>query len=489
MTTAGTRVRGKYQKSPLLQPELKEASIFETKDSSMVRIPAAFLIKGSIPRDINAMAARLSEQFIRQNNGILRNFGVQVDQAFNGSSVDLVFYTSTRVGAIPLLSPTSGKPDYGLVIRPRFDWQGIGPMLSMMGWKVIPSPLKLPLLPRSDRKIPPWVLSTIVLFRIQALLDKLDRRFEFTESDLSAPRGTVNWGKYLTSRISRAKFLNVPCRYPDLRDDRTLKAAIHFTLRKQLSSLESQRSGGIAVVQLIDVCLLLLEKVRNIPPEQPLPGAFNLWYRGPLQTNVFREGLQAMEWTIEDRGLAGLSDLQGIPWVMSMEEFFEAWLETVVEKLARRIGGIVRRGRKRETITPLLWDPPYIGSQKYLLPDLVLERDDEMIIFDAKYKGHWEELSSERWRNIESEIREQHRIDLLQVLAYSTVSTSRKIVCCLTYPCYKNTWDSLKKRGRTFHKAAVYAGNRRVDLLLTAVPMSSLIVNESVSNMVGALSN
>lgn len=301
--------RRQYSKVPLLPIELKESSTFETEDSSTLRIPALFLIKGSKPKDANAMSARLSKQFIRQNNGVLRNFGIRVDQVFNGSSVDLVFQSSTRVGAIPLLSPTSGKPDYGLVIRPRFYWSGIGPMLNAMGWKVIPSPLKLPLLPRSDRKIPPWVLSTIVLFRIKALLDQLERRFEHTESDLPAPRGTVNWQKYVTVRMSSARYLDVPCRFPDLRDDRELKAGIHFTLRKQLSSLESQRSAGIAVLDLIDICQLMLEKVRTFPPKQPAPGAINMWYRGPLKTEVFRDGLQAMEWTIEDRGLAGLSDL------------------------------------------------------------------------------------------------------------------------------------------------------------------------------------
>jgi len=479
------RLRGKrkFRRVSHIPIEVRDTSIFETQDSSTLRIPAEFLIKGNLPRDTNSMAARLTEQFIQQNNGILGKFGVHVDQMYDGSSVDLVFQSSSKIGAIPLLSPTSGKPDYGLVIRPRFNWSGIGPMLSNMGWKVIPSPLKLPLLPRSDRKIPPWVLSTIVLFRIKALLDQLDRRFEHTESDLPAPRGTINWQKYVTERISSAQFLNVPCRFPDLRDDRELKSVIHFTLRKQISSLEGQRSASIVVLQLIDMCQLMLEKVKTFPPKQPGTGAINFWYRGPLKTEVFRDGLQAMEWTIEDRGLAGLSDLQGIPWVMSMDEFFEAWLETLVEKLARRIGGIVRSGRKRETITPLGWDPPYLGSQKYLLPDHILERDNETIIFDAKYKGHWEELNRESWGNIDDIIREQHRNDLLQVLAYSTVMTTEKVVCCLTYPCYKTTWESLQSRQRAFHRASVYAGSRRVDLILTAVPMDVSLTESCVTTL------
>jgi 5-methylcytosine-specific restriction endonuclease McrBC regulatory subunit McrC len=174
---------------------------------------------------------------------------------------------------------------------------------------------------------------------------------------------------------------------------------------------------------------------------------------------------------MDDRGLAGLSDLQGLPWILSMEKFFEAWVETVVGRLARSSGGQLKSGRKRQTITPLSWAPPYSGSQRYLLPDLVLERENETIIFDAKYKNHFEELDREGWHGVAKTLQEQHRNDLLQVLAYSTIPDSKKITCCLAYPCRKDTWQSLIRRERPFHKASVRAGNRQVELVLTAFPM------------------
>ena len=31
--------------------------------------------------------------------------------------------------------------------------------------------------------------------------------------------------------------------------------------------------------------------------------------------------------------MAGLSDLEGLPWTMPMEQFFEAWIETVLRML------------------------------------------------------------------------------------------------------------------------------------------------------------
>lgn len=471
--------RKKFAAVPFLPFKSGESPCFEIVDSSAVRLPATFLLKGQAPRDPQSQAARLANNFIRQNQGILGNIGISPGLSYDGNKVDIVLKAGTRIGAIPLLSPTTGRPDYGIIIKPRFDWPGIGSMLNKMGWRVLPASLQLPLLPRSDRKIPPWVLSTTVLFRIKELLDCLERRFEFTEAELRAPRGSVRWSSYMTSCITAARFLDVPCRYPDLRDDREFKAAVHFTLRKQVASLESQRSAGAFVLYLINLCQSLLERVRCYQPKQPSPLTINSWYRGPFRTGVFRDGLQAMEWTIDDRGLAGLGDLQGLPWVMSMEEFFEAWVETIAAALTRRIGGTLHTGRKRETITPLVWDPPYSGTQKYLMPDLILNRlssqenERETVIFDAKYKGHWEDLNYEQWGKLDEELRERHRADLLQVLAYSSLSEAKKIVSCLVYPCKKETWEWLKKRGTPYHKASLNAGRRNVNLVLTAIPMEA----------------
>lgn len=471
--TAKNQDGSTFAQAPFLSQAPNGSFCFEIFDSSVVRIPAIFLIQGPLPRDPQAQAARLANQLIRQNRGLLGDFGISTDLVFDGNKADLVFEASTNIGALPLLSPTTSRPDYGLIIRPRFDWAGLGPMLAIMGWRVIPIPLKLPLLPRSERKVPPWVLSSIILFRLKGLLDNLDRHFTLTEAELTAPRGQVNWTRYVTSNLPSAQFLQVPCRFPDLTADHELRAAIHFSLRRQLASLESQRTAGIVVIRLIDLCQSLLLRVQNVSPRQPSSLILEAWHRRPLRTDVFREGLQAVEWTIEDRGLAGLADLQGIAWMMSMVEFFEAWVETIAEKLSRQIGGILRVGRKRETIAPMVWDPPYTGSQRYLLPDLILEREDETIIIDAKYKGHWEEISRDRWHNLADDLQEWHRRDLLQVLAYSTLATTKKIVACLAYPCQKETWQSLKRRGRLWHQASLYAGQRKVDIILIALPMEA----------------
>jgi hypothetical protein len=304
-------------KKPLtgFAPKRSTSLIFECLDSDEQKINATRLIQGELPRNPEAMAARLARQFIDQNRGILRNFDIEATQDYDGSHVWLVLKSGIKTGAFPLLSPTSGKPEYGMVIKPRFEWAGIGSMLAQMGWRIVPTLLKLPLLPGTERKVPPWVLSSVVLIRIRNLLDQLERRFELIHSEQPAPKGTVDWSRYATRKIPNAQFLQIPCQFPDLRDDRTLIAAIHYTLRKQLAGLESQRNLTGAVLSLIDLCQILIRRVTTVSPLRPSSEMIQSWLTGSLRAEIFREGIQAVEWTIDDRGLAGLADLRGIPWV------------------------------------------------------------------------------------------------------------------------------------------------------------------------------
>jgi hypothetical protein len=87
-------------------------------------------------------------------------------------------------------------------------------MLGAMGWKIIPALQDLPVLPRSARNIPRWVMSSVVLSRIDGLLNCIERRFELMEADLEAPRGRVNWTVYATEKVPRMQFMQAPCRSP-----------------------------------------------------------------------------------------------------------------------------------------------------------------------------------------------------------------------------------------------------------------------------------
>ena len=268
-------------------------------------------------------------------------------------------------------------------------------------------------------------------------------------------------------------FLSIPCTFPDLREDRLLKGAVRHTVERQLRALETQKEHGAFVHRLIEFGQLLLRRVQNVAVYVPSSTMLSGWLQRPMRSEPFLNGLQAIEWTIDERGLAGISDLEGIPWTMPMDAFFEAWIETIFRVVAQRTGGHMRVGRKRETIHAVKWDPPYLGSQKSLVPDIWLEWETATLIVDAKYKRHWEELQQRSWTNLEEELRSQHRNDLLQVLAYANLARTQSVIACLAYPCSPESWNSLRDRGRLIHRAELTTGARAIHLWLTAVPMAT----------------
>lgn len=446
--------------------------VLELNDNESSLLSIEFLSRHVDSRNIDAITAKLGRQFLNLNKKKFRKLNAEPEIYYSGDELKLKLKTSTRIGAVPLLSPITHKYEFSLVIKPRFGWQGIGPILSTTGWRVLPNILKLPQLKISERRVPPWVLSSVILGRLEILIRNLDRRFEIDESYRSIPKGKVNWADYSQRQVPQGRFLNMKCRYPELKENREIKSIVHFALKRQKQSLETQRDFGVHVLQLLDYCSQLIKKVSDCAPKRPSNIQLDYFQSSLVHGEAIKEGLEAIVWTTENKGLAGLGDLSGLPWMLNMEELFESYVEAILEKIVQKTGGHLKSGRKRETVTPIKWDPPYLGSQGSLIPDLIIEKENHVYIVDAKYKDHWEELNTDGWYNFSDQIRERHRNDLLQILAYAAIPENKEISCCLMYPCKQKTWESLVDRNRHIHSADVNHGDRHIRLHLTALPFN-----------------
>jgi 5-methylcytosine-specific restriction endonuclease McrBC regulatory subunit McrC len=452
--------------------QANHSDVLELHDNQTVYLDTKFLSKHVDARFEDKITAKLGQQFLNLNRDQLNRVKVDPEIYYSGDELKLKLKAHTRVGAIPLLSPVTHKYEYSLIITPRFGWQGIGPILSTTGWKVLPNILNLPQLKISERRVPPWVLSSVILGRLEKLLQQLDRRFEIDELHRSKPKGKVDWADYARKQVPEGKFLNFKCRYPELQENRELKSVVHFALKRQRQSLLTQRDSGVHVLQLLDFCNRLIQKVAECPPKQPSNIQIDYLQSSMMQGKVIDQGLEAIVWTTENKGLAGLGDLSGLPWMMNMEELFESYVESVMEKIVKKTGGTLKSGRRRETVVPLSWEPPFLGSQGSLIPDLMIDKGNHAYIIDAKYKDHWEDLNIESWYNISDTIRERHRNDLLQILAYASLPENAEISCCLMYPCKQQTWKSLVERDRHIHTAEMTRGDRHITLHLSAIPFS-----------------
>lgn len=446
---------------------------WEVEDGASSTLDVTPLIGSTKVRDELSLAARRAESFLSQNRAALHSIGAHGHASTARGRVEVTLTTSNAIGAVPLISPVTGRTDYGLVVRPRYGWSSAGEVLGRTGLAVAPQLLPMPTIPRSERRVPAWVLSSVVLARVHAMLSGLHPRFSLVEAERRAPRGSVDWRRYAVTSLARGRADRVPCRFPDLGEDTRLLGALHFVLAAHYAALVTQRTQAPFVRNLVELCEQLRAQVAHVPARCPSNDNVFEWQHRPTSTRTFIEGIEAIEWTAEERGLAGLSSASGLPWKLDMQELFEAWVVEVTRSLSRRVGGTVVLGRDGRSRRRMLWEPPFAGSQSSLLPDVVLDRGDTVVVLDAKYKRHLEELDFVGWRNISEQVRESHREDLLQVLAYSSLFDAERIVAVLVYPCHAETFESLKKRRLLVRRARIQGIPRRIEVALAAAPMAA----------------
>lgn len=378
-----------------------------------------------------------------------------------------------RTGAVPLHSGQTNKVVGGLVIKPRFGWAGVGRVLAETGWPALPTFHELPAVPGSGREIPPWVLAGPVLKRLGAMLEESRRGYTEREDVLTQPRGRILWQPYMQHSLARGRWHRLPCRFPELEADPMLRRYIRWALDKVLADLVRVGPTDPMATSLAQIARRLLALVKDVAPARPRPHDLEqsgrLGAAGGMSLTII-QGLEALAWVEEERGLGGGRELKGMAWSLALSELWEAYVEQVMRGEAAARGGQVQTARQGETTVPLLWSDPMHRSLGHLIPDLVIRRGRTVQIVDAKYKAHLAELDYGGWRRFTDKAREAHRADLHQVLAYAALFDADEITATLVYPLRFATWRDLERRGRDRAQAEVIHGGRRIKLELRGLP-------------------
>ncbi len=411
------------------------------------------------------------DPFISRNRPALNALGLEPRIVSGRDGVRLELQPGLRAGAVPLRSVVTGQVAGGIVISPRFGWSGVGQVLSATGWGSGPEFLSLPLVPGSGREVPPWVLAGPVLRRLKDLLSHLKPGYIERDEVRSHPRGQIQWNTYLNQQMPSGRWHHLPCRFSELDTDSRLRQIIRWTLERLHTDLGVVGSRDPIALSLIGQIVLLLEKVVDVPARRPLRGELEQGIGGGLMSSTeLREGLQAIGWIADERGLGGGQTSDGLAWSLPLEQLWERYVESLVRVDAARTGGKVRVGRLGETVVPLAWNDPSHKALGHLVPDFVVYRPDGIEIVDAKYKSHFADLDANRWSTLAEEIQGAMRADLHQVLAYAaTIGAADQIRATLVYPVRRGLFEDLRQYNRDVTKAVISVGQRQIVLCMRAV--------------------
>lgn len=275
------------------------------------------------------------------------------------TGVQMMLRPGGHAGAIPLRSAQTGHVAGGFLVEPRFGWAGVGRVLVSTGWAAAPEILDFPLVPGSGREVPPWVLAGPVLQRLDDLLRTLHRGYQSAEQVLQKPRGQLLWNRYISESLSRGHWANLPCRFPDLSMDPLVRRMVRWALERVRQDLVVVGGTDLVARLLIAVADKLLAKLADVVPLIPSRPQLDHLASGDRVVQVsLRRGLEALGWIVDERGLGGGREMDGLAWDAPLDFLWERYVEAEVRREASVQGGVVRVGRARETLVPLDWSDP-----------------------------------------------------------------------------------------------------------------------------------
>jgi len=412
-----------------------------------------------------------AEWFDRMNRSALATLDVSIEfgNGSEGTTVQLV--PGGRAGAVPLRSGQTGQVVGGLLVEPRFGWPGVGQVLAETGWHALPEFPSLPLVPGSGREVPPWVLAGPVLARLAALLRTLRRGYQQNEAVLGQPRGRILWDRYRAESLSRGHWDRIPCRFPDLAADPSLRRHIRWATDRIHRDLLLVGGRDPIALRMASLAAHLLEQLADVTAQKPRRDELQRRLgHGRALSDALQRGIEALGWIVDERGLGGGRQSDGLAWSLPLDRLWESYVESWTRREAAMIGATVKVARLGETVFRLDWSDATHRSLGHLAPDIVLRRGRSVQIVDAKYKAHLVELDEHGWYRFAAETREAHRADLHQVLAYAGLFEADDITATLVYPLRRSTWEALHERGRDVSRADLLSGGRTLRLELRGLP-------------------
>jgi hypothetical protein len=362
------------------------------------------------------------QKFIQYNSNLLRFLGVEVFIEGSDASASIYFKTSQFIGTIPLKAPDTGKQIGDFVVSPRFTgknrFEEYVEILELLGGEISPELIdSLPLASKSTFR-PPLYLEAVKLISALELLVKQNwRKFDVKEIDSFQPIGQVNWNKYANQSFKVEDRLKYPVRKNFLSEFHSEFSEIRFVYDLCKTELLSPNTPS-------NIRLLLFKRLSYLDEK--------LYFHKPKIASKIQvrnsDNLVIKETKQIANRVLNFNLIDGTAWRVDFADVFEKFVQYIFKEVAKSIGGkfIPNLKINSNTRNKFQW------NLNNLEPDGVLLKGELIFFIDAKYKSHL----YNKYDQSES-LKEEHRKDLHQILAYSSFNDAKNKIGFLCYPSNK----------------------------------------------------
>ena len=190
-------------------------------------------------------------------------------------------------------------------------------------------------MPGSARQVPPWVFAGPVQSDFSPSLESITPGYSLRDETRASPRGSGLWPRYVSESLVRGAWHLIPCRYPDLTSDPALRSFVRWALERVRLQLLRVRPNRNSRDRTGADSTRLLEGLIDVPSRKPRSQELDCAGAPRLLENAVRNGLQALGWVVDERGLGGGQEMDGLAWQLPLERLWERY---------RRSQGPRRRG-------------------------------------------------------------------------------------------------------------------------------------------------
>lgn len=368
------------------------------------------------------------QRFIDLNQKNLSYLGIEAGVETINGKLSLKLTSSKYIGAIPIISPMNGKAIGDLVVTGRFG-ENAGELITLLDSSIKPEYSDEFHLVNDSQMTPPIFIECCKYIDTYIEAERVKwQKFTNTTKIEHQPSGSTLWSEYAKrNAINPLEFSVYKNKCNILTTNHPEWAQLNYVLMIAIRELESTR---------------VPIRTRSIYANRIAQLKIRLRDNAIQATDTIKTHMSDLSIIKQLKELAVIilnnRSNDKLAWRMDYAEFFERYVQYLIGEIAKKKGA-----HKND-------NPHYGISVKhrpqwglhYLEPDLVLQKNDEQVVIDAKYKSH-----IFNWDDDTDELKESFRHDFHQILAYCSINHMTTKQGMLVYPfndfaCHKMTINS-----------------------------------------------
>lgn len=362
------------------------------------------------------------QKFIQYNSDLFSFLGIEAIIEGSDLNASINFKSSQFIGTIPLRAPDTGKQIGDFVVSPRFSginrFEEYVEILDLLGGEINPEFIdSLPLASKKAFRPPLYLEAVKFISALEKLIKQNWKKFDNKEVQSQQPIGQINWNKYVNQSYKVENRLVFPTRKNFLSEFHSEFSEIRFVYDLCKSELLSPNTPVTIRTHILKRISFLDERLYfhkpKITSKIPIKNADSLIIKDTKH--------------IANR-ILNFNLIDGTAWRVDFADVFEKFIQHVFKEVAKSMGGRFIPNLKINSTSR----NKFHWNLNHLEPDGALIKDDLVMFIDAKYKSHL----YNKYDQSES-LKEEHRKDLHQILAYSSFNDAKNKYSFLCYPSNK----------------------------------------------------